>query len=258
MAVSPARRYAVFAYGALAYLLALATIAYAVGFLANAYVPKSVDAGATHSLGDPLVVNLALVGLFGLQHSAMARPWFKERWTRLVPDPVERSTYVLFASLALVVLMWGWRPLPDAVWRVDGALGLALWAVYLGGWLLMLAATEMIEGNDLLGLQQAWAFLREREPAPVDFQTPALYRYIRHPIMAGFLLAFWVTPQMSTGHLVFAGAMTGYILVGVTLEERDMVAAFGDQYRTYRTAVPRFVPRPWRSVSSPDDGADAD
>ena len=258
MAVSAARRYAVFAYGAFAYLLALATVAYAVGFLANAYVPKSVDAGATHSVGDPLVVNLALVGLFGLQHSVMARPWFKKRWTRLTPEPVERSTYVLFASLALLVLMWGWRPLPDTVWRVDGALGLVLWAAYLGGWLLMLAATEMIEGNDLLGLQQAWAFLREREPAPVGFQTPALYRYIRHPIMVGFLLAFWVTPQMSTGHLVFAGAMTGYILVGVTLEERDMVAAFGDQYRAYQTAVPRFVPRPWRSASSSDDGTNAD
>ena len=257
MAVPVARRYAVFAYGVFAYLLALATVAYAVGFLANAVVPKSVDAGVTHTLGDPLVVNLALVGLFGLQHSVMARPWFKERWTRFVPEPVERSTYVLFASLALLVLMWGWRPLPDAVWRVDGALGFVLWAAYLGGWLLMLAATEMIEGNDLLGLQQARAFLRGRELAPVDFQTPTLYRYIRHPIMAGFLLAFWATPQMSTGHLLFAGAMTGYILVGVALEERDMVVAFGDQYRTYRTAVPRFVPRPWRSVGAPDD-ADGD
>ncbi|HKJ59145.1 MAG TPA: hypothetical protein VKA37_07950, partial [Halobacteriales archaeon] len=148
------RRRLAFGYGILAYGLALATVAYAVGFLANVLVPKSVDAGPGLAIGDPVVVNLALLGLFGLQHSLMARPWFKSRWTRLVPEPVERSTYVVLASLALVVLMAGWQPLPDVVWTVEGAPALLLWAVYLGGWLLMFASTEMIDGDDLMGLRQ--------------------------------------------------------------------------------------------------------
>lgn len=251
-------RYATFAYGLFAYVFALATVAYAVGFLANAVVPKSVDSGVTHSFGDPLVVNLALIGLFGLQHSLMARPWFKARWTRLVPEPVERSTYVLLASLALAVLMWGWRPLPDVVWAVEGPLSLALWAVYLGGWVLMLAATEMIDGDHLMGLRQVREYRDDRDPEPIDFQTPAAYRFVRHPIMTGFLVAFWVTPRMSVGHLLFAAGTTVYILVGVTLEQRDLVAAFGDRYRQYLEEVPMFVPRPWRTVSSPSDDADAD
>ena len=251
-------RQAVFVYGAFAYVFALGSIAYAVGFLANAVVPKSVDSGVTHSFGDPLVVNLALIGLFGLQHSLMARPWFKKRWTRLVPEPVERSTYVLFASLALVVLMWGWRPLPGTIWEVEGTLALALWAVYLGGWILMFAATEMIDGNHLMGIRQVRDYRDGRELEPIDFQTPALYRYIRHPIQTGFLIAFWVTPQMSVGHLLFAIGTTVYILVGVTLEQRDLVVAFGDRYRRYLGEVPMFVPRPWRSVSPVPDETDAD
>ncbi len=258
MGAGVARRYAAYGYGLFAYLLALATVAYAVGFLANAVVPKSVDAGATHSVGDPLVVNLALVGLFGLQHSLMARPGFKAVWTRLVPEPVERSTYVLLASLALVVLMWGWRPLPGVVWQVDGVLAPLLWAVYLGGWVLMLAATNMIDGDDLMGLRQVRAYRDGRDVDPIDFQTPYLYRYVRDPIVAGFLVAFWVTPRMSVGHLVFAAGMTAYALVGVKLEERDLVAAFGDRYRRYLETVPRFVPRPGRSVQASTDDATAD
>ena len=243
------RRRAAYAYGLLAYVLALATVAYAVGFLANAVVPKTVDAGTGLPFGDPLVVNLALVGLFGLQHSLMARPWFKERWTRLVPEPVERSTYVLFASLSLVILMWAWRPLPDPVWTVAAPLALALWAVYLGGWLLMFAATEMIDGADLMGLRQVRAYRDGREVEPIDFQTPYAYRYVRNPIVVGFLVAFWATPRMSVGHVLFAVGMTAYVLVGVKLEERDLLAAFGDRYRQYRHDVPMFVPRPWRAAS---------
>ena len=249
MAASRPRRLAAYGYGVVAYVLALATVAYAVGFLANFLVPKSVDAGAGLPVGDPVVVNLALVGLFGLQHSLMARPWFKERWTRLIPEPVERSTYVLFASLALVVLMAAWRPMPDAVWTVEGLLALPLWAVYLGGWVFMLASTEMIDGDDLMGLRQVRAYRDGREAEPIDFQTPAAYRYVRHPIMTGFLVAFWVTPEMSVGHLLFAAGMTAVVLVGVTLEGRDMVAAFGDRYQQYRRDVPMFVPRPWRTAS---------
>ncbi|WP_227374427.1 methanethiol S-methyltransferase [Haladaptatus halobius] len=249
-------RYTAFGYGWIAYLVALASVAYAVGFLANV-VPKSVDSGATHSLGNPLVVNVALIGLFGLQHSLMARPGFKAVWTRFVPEPVERSTYVLLASLALVVLMWGWRPLPAVVWRVDGVPEPLLWAVYLGGWLLMFAAIYMIDKDDLMGLRQVRAYRAEREPEPIDFQTPYLYRYVRHPLVTGFVVAFWATSRMTVGHLVFAVGMTGYILVGVKLEERDLVATFGDRYRRYQAEVPMFVPRPGRAVSpSPDETDD--
>ena len=252
------RRRLAFGYGILAYGLALATVAYAVGFLANVLVPKSVDAGPGLAVGDPVVVNLALLGLFGLQHSLMARPWFKSRWTRLVPEPIERSTYVALASLALVVLMAGWQPLPDAVWAVEGGPALLLWAVYLGGWVLMFASTEMIDGDDLMGLRQVRAYRDGRTAEPLDFQTPSLYRYVRNPIMVGFLVAFWATPQMTVGHLLFAGGMTAYVLVGAKLEERDLVAAFGDRYRRYRRDVPMFVPRPWRSAPSPPDEAGAD
>ena len=247
-AMTSSRRYGAYAYGLFAYVVALATVAYAVGFLANVVVPKSVDAGAGIPFGDPIAVNLALVGLFGLQHSLMARPWFKERWTRLVPEPIERSTYVLFASLVLVVLMAAWRPMPDVVWSVDGPLALVLWAVYLGGWVLMFASTELIDGADLMGLRQVRAYRDGRALEPLDFQTPSLYRFVRNPIMVGFLVAFWVTPGMSVGHLLFAAGMTGYVLVGVKLEERDLLSAFGDRYRQYRRDVPMFVPRPWRAV----------
>lgn len=249
MAARSTRRYAAFAYGAFAYVLALATVAYAVGFLANAFVPKSVDVGTSHSVGNPFVVNLALLGLFGLQHSLMARPWFKDRWTRVVPEPVERSTYVLFASVAILLLMWGWRPLPDVVWSVEGALEPLLWAVYLGGWVLMLASTEMIDGQHLLGLRQVTNYLRGRDPEPLDFRTPYLYRYVRHPIMTGFLVAFWATPRMTVGHLLFAAGATGYILVGVRLEQRDLLVEFGDRYRRYCETVPMFVPRPWQTAT---------
>lgn len=245
-----------FAYGVLAYVLANAVIVYAVGFLSNAVVPKSVDSGVTHSIGDPLAVNLALLGVFGLQHSVMARGWFKDRWTRVVPEPVERSTYVLAASLSLVVLFAGWRPLPGVVWDVNGVGALVLWGVYLGGWLLMLWAVYMIDADDLLGLRQVRAYRDGRELTPLEFQTPALYRYIRHPIMTGFLVAFWVTPHMTVGHLLFAGGSTVYVLVGVKLEERDLVAGFGDRYRDYRREVPMFVPRPWRTARPENEPED--
>lgn len=243
------RQYAIYGYGLFAYVLALATVAYAVGFLANSVVPKSVDAGGGLPIGDPIVVNLGLIGLFGLQHSLMARPWFKARWTQLVPEPIERSTYVLFASLSLVVLMGAWKPLPDALWAIDGPSALLIWGGYLGGWILMFASTEMIDGADLMGLRQVRAYRDGRDLEPIDFQTPLLYRYSRNPIMVGFLVAFWMTPRMSLGHLLFAGGMTAYILLGVKLEERDLVSTFGDRYRQYRRDVPLFVPRPWRDVT---------
>ncbi len=251
----PLRRHVALGYGWFAYLLALASVAYAVGFLANV-VPKSIDSGATHSLGDALVVNVALIGLFGLQHSLMARPGFKTVWTQFVPEPVERSTYVLFSSLALLALLWGWRPLPAVVWRFDGTLEQIVWAIYFGGWLLMFAAIYMIDKDDLMGLRQVTAYWVERKPEPIDFQTPYLYRYVRHPLVTGFLIAFWATPRMTVGHLVFAVGMTVYAFIGVTLEERDLTATFGDRYRQYQAEVPMFVPRPGRTVSPSVDETD--
>lgn len=248
------RRRLAFAYGVVAYLAFLATIAYAVGFLANVGVPKSIDAGTTVAAGDALLVDVALLGLFGAQHSLMARPGFKARWTRLVPEPIERSTYVLLSSAALAVLMWGWQPLPETVWSVDAPAAYAVWAVYVVGWVVAVAAINMIDKDDLVGLRQVKAYRRGEDLEPLDFQTPGLYRYVRHPLMTGLLLAFWATPRLTVGHLVFAAGATAYVLLGVALEERDLVAAFGEEYRAYRREVPMLVPRPWRSLPEQGDG----
>lgn len=250
------RRTLGYVYGFAAYLLALSTIVYAVGFLANVYVPKSIDSGTVVSLSEALLIDVTLIGLFGLQHSMMARPWFKERWTRFIPEPVERSTYVLLASLTIIVMMWAWKPLPKAIWHVNGVGTPLLWTLNLGGWLLMFASVYMIDKDDLMGLRQVKAYRRGEELEPIGFQTPAFYRYVRHPLMTGFLLAFWATPRMTVGHLVFAGGMTVYVLVGVTLEERDLVVAFGDRYREYRADVPMLIPRPGRTISRPVDDSD--
>lgn len=258
MADERLKRYLVFGYGVAAYLLAIATVLYMVGFLSNVLVPKSVDTGVMHTVGTPIAVNLALLGVFGLQHSVMARSGFKSRWTRLVPESMERSTYVLLASLSLILLMAGWRPLPGVVWEVEGVLALGLWAIFLGGWVLNFWAVNMIDADDLMGLRQVRAYRDDRELEPLDFRTPALYRYIRHPIQASFLVVFWVTPQMTVGRLLFAGGMTVYILVGVKLEERDLIAAFGDRYRDYRREVPMFVPRPWRTLSRLENEPEGD
>lgn len=256
MASDRLRRVAALAYGGVAYVFASAVLVYGIGFIADAFVPKSIDAGSTHGFGPPLVVNLALLGLFGLQHSVMARPEFKERWTRIVPEPIERSTYVLFTGLALALLFWGWQPMPGSIWQVDGLLEPVLWTVYAAGWLLVLAASAMIDMTDLFGLRQVWAYYRGDEPEPLGFQTPLAYRYIRHPLQAGFLVAFWATPEMTVGHLLFATTMTAYILVAVRLEERDLVADIGEQYEQYRSQVPRFLPLPGRSFSASSDGGE--
>lgn len=252
---SVASRYLGFGYSLVAAGVGLAALLYAVGFLANLGVPKTVDGGATHAVGDPLVVNLGLLAGFGLQHSLMARPAFKARWTRVVPESLERSTYVLFAGVALWLLLWGWRPLPATVWVVEGPAATLLLAVSLGGWLWMFAAVAMIDMFALLGVRQGWAALQNRAFEPVGFQTPGFYRYVRHPIMTGFLVAFWATPEMSVGHLLFAAGMTAYVLVGVLLEERDLAVAFGERYEAYRERLPRFVPRPWRSISASTEEA---
>lgn len=236
-----------FLYGFASYLFFLVVFLYAIGFVGNLLVPKSIDSGAPAPLAEALAINALLLGIFAVQHSVMARPGFKRVWTRIVPHSIERSTYVLFASLALALLFWQWRAMPELVWNVESAAGqAALHLLFAAGWAIVLASTFMISHAHLFGLRQVHDHFRGKEPRPMRFETPALYRHLRHPIMLGFLIAFWATPGMSWGHLLFAVATTGYILIGVKLEERDLVAALGDRYRAYRQHVPMFIPLPRR------------
>jgi protein-S-isoprenylcysteine O-methyltransferase Ste14 len=244
-----ARRIAVLAYGAVAYATFLAISGYTIGFLANAVVPKGVDDGATGPVWWALVVDGALLSLFAVQHSVMARPWFKQRWTRVVAPSVERSTYVLATDLVLALALWQWRPIPQQVWSVHNGVGRAvLWALCAAGWAVALLSTIQIGHFDLFGIKQVLARAHGRLYTEPAFKAPLLYRLVRHPLMVGFLIAFWATPDMSVGRLVFVGAATAYILVGVKLEERDLRRQLGDAYERYLTEVPAFVPRLQRSA----------
>ena len=244
------------AYALFAYVLFLGTILYAVGFVADIAVPKSIDSGPVAPLGEALLVNTALLALFAAQHSIMARPAFKRWWTRFVPQALERSTFVLFASLTLVLLYWQWRPMPATIWSVTTpVLAVALLAASLVGWALLVVSTFLINHFELFGLSQASARLRRREAAPPTLRTPLFYRYVRHPIYLCFLIAFWCTPHMTAGHLFFALATTGYILLGIHLEERDLIGVFGDQYRRYRERVSMLLPLPRSRSRGVSDGA---
>jgi methanethiol S-methyltransferase len=230
-------------YAIVSYAVFLVSFLYALGFVGNYLVPKSIDVGGATHLGEAIVVDLLLLGLFAIQHSIMARPAFKRCWARIFPAACQRSTYVLLSSLIFLLLFWQWRPISRPVWEIEGIAAWLLIGVYWLGWSIVLASTFMIDHFDLSGLRQAFFALRGAELPSQSFKTPLLYRIVRHPLMLGFLLAFWATPRMTAGHLLFAIMTTAYILVGLQLEERDLIAEFGTTYQHYRRRVPMLLPR---------------
>jgi protein-S-isoprenylcysteine O-methyltransferase Ste14 len=233
-------------YGALVYLFFLAVFLYAIAFVGDFAPFNTLDSGPKAAPAEAVIVDAVLLTLFALQHSVMARPVFKRWWTRYVPTSIERSTYVLAASLVLALLCWQWRPIPQPIWTVTGWIATVLWVLFWLGWGILLLSTFLINHFELFGLSQVFARFRGRELPAAEFRTPFLYRLVRHPIYLGFLLAFWCTPRMTVGHLLFAVATTGYILVGIYFEERDLIALFGEQYRTYRRRVSMLLPLPRR------------
>jgi protein-S-isoprenylcysteine O-methyltransferase Ste14 len=230
-------------YGAVCYVAFLAAFLYAIGFVGNIVVPRSIDHGIDAPLAEALAVNALLLGLFAVQHSVMARPAFKRWWTRLVPNTIERSTYVLLSSLALILLFWQWRTMPAVIWDVTWRPArVALSFLYGLGWVTVLLSTFMISHFDLFGLRQVYLAWREKPYTDLEFRISLLYRVVRHPLMLGFIAAFWATPTMTAGHLLFAAATTAYILIAIQLEEHDLNAVLGDRYRDYRSRVPMLIP----------------
>jgi methanethiol S-methyltransferase len=238
------QRIGVFVYGVLSYACFLVTFLYAIGFVGGFAVPRSIDSVAAGRIAVAAAVDLFLLAVFALQHSVMARPAFKRCWTRIVPEPAERSTYVLASSLALLLLFWQWRPIGGVVWQVEHTVGQAvLYGLFAAGWLTVLVTTFLINHFDLFGLRQVWLHLHGEPYRPLGFVTPGPYRHVRHPLYVGWLLAFWATPTMTAAHLLFALMTTAYILIAIRLEERDLGEVHGEKYAEYRRSVPMLVPQ---------------
>ena len=234
-----------FVYGLISYLVFFGSFLYAIGFVGNIVVPKSIDSGAAGPFVPSLIIDAVLLGLFAIQHSVMARQGFKRWWTQFIPKPIERSTYVLLSSLLLVLLFWQWRPILSVIWNVTNPIGsLALTALFWIGWLLVLASTFVINHFDLFGLRQVYLFQKGKQYTDLVFKKRLFYRFVRHPLLLGFMIAFWATPKMTLGHLVFAFATTAYMLIAIQLEERDMANMHGDPYRQYQREVSMLIPVP--------------
>ena len=238
-------RFLFFLYGVICYAIFFGTFLYAIGFVGNFIVPKSMDSGAEGTVIEALIINLLLLGVFAVQHSVMARKEFKALWTKVIPEVIERSTYVLLSSLALLLLFWQWRPMGGVVWDVSGSyLGTVLMAISLVGWLLVLVSTFLINHFELFGLEQVFVNLKGKALTYGEFKTPGLYQFVRHPIYFGFTVAFWATPIMTVAHLLFAVGTLVYMIIGIALEEKDLVASFGDSYQKYQSRVSMLIPLP--------------
>jgi protein-S-isoprenylcysteine O-methyltransferase Ste14 len=237
------KRWLFFVYGVFCHLLFLVTFAYMAGFVGNFLVPKSIDSGSGPGTAQAIVINLLLILLFGLQHSVMARPAFKRVWTQLVPPPIERSTYVLVACIVTGVMLGAWQPIQLIVWNFASAgARMLLWSLFVVGWLMVPAVSLMINHFDLFGTRQVWLYWQGREYTSLPFRVPMLYQYVRHPLYLGWALAFWATPTMTVGHLLFGGTLTLYMGIAACIEERDLVGYYGDTYRAYQRSVPMFIP----------------
>lgn len=230
-------------YGAVCYAVFFGAFLYFIGFVSNTVVPKGIDSGAATATGTALIINLALMALFGVQHTVMARPKFKELWTKFVPKSIERSTYVLLGSAALILLYWQWRPMTGVVWEIEATWARTLlWALFLGGILIVLLSTFIIDHFDLFGLRQVWLNFRQKAYAHPGFKVTFFYKFVRHPLYLGWIMSFWCTPSMTVGHLLFAAGLTAYIFIAIPYEERDLVRFLGDDYTRYKQKVPMIIP----------------